>query len=678
MITAILLAKQGKCVPSIMTSKKMSTKLINGQSVGEVMIVDDNPVDLKLMSDILTSAGYRVRPAVDGELALRSARAKPPELILLDVNLPGQNGIEICRQLKAEDTTKGLPIIFISAHVNSDLKVKALEAGGTDFVTKPFDRAEVLARINTHLHMHRLQRELARQIDERREAQQQVARYSRVFEDSLNEIYIIDSESLRFLEVNKGAQMNLGYTLDELRRMTPFDLKPEHTAETFAELIAPLRTGSRPKITFLTTHQRQDGSDYPVEVHLQYMPGEPNVFAAIILDITERNQAEKDLQESHDIINSSPAVAFLWANTEGWPVDHVSVNVADLLGYTAEDFMLGRIAYADLIHSDDLERCTCEVETYSQDPDTSDFIHDPYRVITKNGETRWLDDRTSICRNEDGEITHYRGVILDITDRIQAVDERKQLENNLYQSDKMASIGQLAAGVAHEINNPIGFILSNLNTMKDYLGELREHVAASDEVEEMLTDFGDAIAESTEGANRVKDIVADMKGFSRSDGSEMALTDINAGLESTLNIVWNQLKYKCKVEKDLGDLPGVECFANRINQVFLNLLVNAGQAIEGEQGLIKIKTWSEGESVHVSIADNGCGIADKDIPRLFEAFYTTKEIGEGTGLGLSLSHDIVAKHGGHITVRSELDVGTEFEIVLPASFSAATVLIPFD
>jgi len=205
--------------------------------------------------------------------------------------------------------------------------------------------------------------------------------------------------------------------------------------------------------------------------------------------------------------------------------------------------------------------------------------------------------------------------------------------------------------------------------MVDFLGPKGMNPPASpEEINEMIDDFGEAIDESLEGAKRVKQIVDDMKGFSRVDSLGIEKADLNIGLEATLNIVWNQIKYNCKVEKDLGDIPFIECHPNQINQVILNLLVNAGQATAGKDGLIKIRTWFDQDMVHLSISDNGCGIPPENLPRLFEAFFTTKDVGEGTGLGLSLSHDIVEKHGGKITASSEVGVGTEFVLSLPLVF----------
>ncbi len=395
------------------------------------------------------------------------------------------------------------------------------------------------------------------------------------------------------------------------------------------------------------------------------------------LDISERITAKKELKQSYELINRSPAVAFMWENSEGWPVEIVTENVSEMFGYSAEDFISGKVAYIDVIHPDDLTHIIKEVSQNSNDPKTTDFVHDPYRIISQDGEIKWVEDRTRIRRNSAHQITHYEGILIDITDKINSEADRKRLENKLYQIDKMASIGQLAAGIAHEINNPIGYISANLRAMKQYHQELKDYLNTvalgsskrSPEIDDMVDDFGEAIDESLEGAKRVKQIVSDMKDFSRVGSQNVENTDINKGLAATLNIARNRIKYNCKVEKELGNLPLVQCHANKINQVFLNLLINAGQAIEGKEGIIKIKTWADKEMVYFSISDNGCGILPENLPRLFEAFFTTKDVGQGTGLGLSLSHGIVEQHGGEILVKSQVDVGTEFIVSLPIIYS---------
>jgi len=271
----------------------------------------------------------------------------------------------------------------------------------------------------------------------------------------------------------------------------------------------------------------------------------------------------------------------------------------------------------------------------------------------------------------------------------EAYAELKQTQSQMLQQEKMASIGQLAAGVAHEINNPVGFIASNLGSLQRYGARLSAFMEfqsqmleeagkadvlarvngrrAKDKIDFILGDVEDLISESLEGCERVRQIVADLKGFSRVDQAERQLADINECLESTLNIVRNELKYKATVVKEYGEIEPLECYPQQLNQVFMNLLVNAAQAIE-TSGRITVRTWCEPGYVCVAVADNGRGIAPEDLDRIFEPFFTTKEVGQGTGLGLSIVYDIVTKnHHGEISVESAPGEGTVFTIRLPAS-----------
>ncbi len=277
--------------------------------------------------------------------------------------------------------------------------------------------------------------------------------------------------------------------------------------------------------------------------------------------------------------------------------------------------------------------------------------------------------------------------------RLQAEKQRQQelirkleeAQNQLLQSEKMASIGQLAAGVAHEINNPVGFVSSNLGTLQRYINDLLRLLAAYEEREATMVDAvladirrlkkeidaaylrEDVIVlldESLDGLQRVKRIVQDLKNFSHVDRAEVEMADLEAGMESTLNVVWNELKYKAKVVKEYGGVPPIECLPSQLNQVFMNLLVNAAHAIE-EQGVITIRSGHDDSQVWVEVADTGKGIAPEHLGRIFEPFFTTKPVGKGTGLGLSLSYSIVNKHGGHIEVHSQVGQGSTFRVILP-------------
>ena len=268
----------------------------------------------------------------------------------------------------------------------------------------------------------------------------------------------------------------------------------------------------------------------------------------------------------------------------------------------------------------------------------------------------------------------------------------KETQQQLLQAEKMASVGQLAAGVAHEINNPIGFVSSNLSTLKDYLslfqilldmakklhsdGATEALKARVDELQAFYAqhdldfigeDIGPLIDESAEGLQRVSEIVKGLKIFSRIDSEESQWYDLNHCLNTTLTMVNNKLKYICKVEKQFADLPKVYFNLGKLTQVFTNLLINAGQAIEvtGKQGVINIATKREGDFVKVRIQDTGCGISQENLEKLFNPFFTTKPEGQGTGLGLSITYGIIQEHGGQIQVSSTPGEGSIFELALP-------------
>jgi len=255
----------------------------------------------------------------------------------------------------------------------------------------------------------------------------------------------------------------------------------------------------------------------------------------------------------------------------------------------------------------------------------------------------------------------------------------------LLQSEKLASIGQLAAGVAHEINNPVGFISANLNTLKTWVRSLLDVIAAHEaalpqlepaqrdalaamgraaDLDYVRDEIATLIDESIDGALRVRRIVQDLRDFSRPGSGEWCVADIHAGLESTLNVVHNELKYKADIVREYGDLPPVECLPSQLNQVFMNLLVNAAHAIP-ERGVITIRTSSDDEHVSIAISDTGTGMTPDIVRRIFDPFFTTKPVGQGTGLGLSVSHGIVERHRGAIDVTSEPGRGTTFRIRLP-------------
>ncbi len=286
----------------------------------------------------------------------------------------------------------------------------------------------------------------------------------------------------------------------------------------------------------------------------------------------------------------------------------------------------------------------------------------------------------------------------------QDLSEMKQLQRQVLQTEKMASIGQLAAGVAHEINNPMGFIHANLFQMTEYLGDLRQAWecvedlqkailnapgggeglevirAASDalasvsrelDVDFVQTDLAKAVRESQDGAERIRHIVKDLRDFSHQGSDECVEADVNQCLDSTASIAWTMMKHSVVLEKEYCDLPPIRCYPTQLKQVFMNLLVNAYQAIEeklgdgGGTGRIELRSEIDGEGVSISIRDTGVGIPPRDQARIFDPFFTTKEVGAGTGLGLATSYSIVRRHRGRIDVTSKPGEGTTFKVWLP-------------
>jgi len=277
-------------------------------------------------------------------------------------------------------------------------------------------------------------------------------------------------------------------------------------------------------------------------------------------------------------------------------------------------------------------------------------------------------------------------------DLIKSNEALKHNQNTLVHAEKMAGLGQVTAGVAHEINNPIGFIMNNLTMLQEYHTFLKTLLSQllsmkdklSPEEQNKLKPELDAIAntltqedldfvindldcitgESITGTERVKDITQGLKGYAYS-GEQTALTNINECIESTLKMVWNELKYNCTVEKHLAELPEIECMGGQINQVFMNLFINSAHAMNGSNGELCIESKQIEDYIQITVTDNGCGIKDELLKHIFDPFFTTKPVGEGTGLGMSICYDIIKKHGGDIFIQSKLGTGTSVTIQIP-------------
>ena len=408
-------------------------------------------------------------------------------------------------------------------------------------------------------------------------------------------------------------------------------------------------------------------------------------------------EAASPLVRLQYLLDNTPGVIYCTVPSGDFKMTFVSNNALHMLGYRPEEMVADPNFWFDHIHPDDAPNIFSSLAlVFVEGQRTYE-----YRFRSADGRYLWLHDNLRLIRDAQGRPLEVIGSMTDITARKemeQALyskgEEQQQLivrlqeaHDQLLQSEKMASIGQLAAGIAHEINNPVGFVNSNMGALQGYvatlfgvLSDYEQAIAAQGAPPElaarvaqireqadlayMREDVGDLVRESMDGLKRVKDIVQSLKDFSHVGENDWQVADLHHGLDSTLNIVANEIKYKATVDKQYGQLPAVTCLASQLNQVFMNLLVNASHAISGK-GVITIRTGCLHDMVWIAISDNGSGIAPEHMNRIFEPFFTTKPVGSGTGLGLSLSYGIVKKHGGRIEVESTPGQGTTFTVRLP-------------
>ena len=497
---------------------------------------------------------------------------------------------------------------------------------------------------------------------------------------------IIWDAALRITHFNRAAEQYSGFSSAEMIGRPIDVLLPEGYRRQLSLVQNQPRKGTREAAVEIPI-QRQDGATRialwtSVDIASDD-PLTPEATIALGHDITHRLQIEQNLRESEAsfrlLVDNAPDAIFV--QTEG-TFAYVNQAALNLFAAVTPEQILGTKILARF------------------PADKQQLIRE--RILRLNLERLAVPTIEEQLIRLDGSVVdvevsavpfNYQGkhgaliFARNISDRKKAETALKEVESRLIQQDKMASIGQLAAGIAHEINNPMGFIASNLTSLGKYLERLNDYIALVEQeaglscdregleriatgkkrlkIDRIREDLDHLITESLDGAGRVKKIVTDLKSFARADGAgRQEPADLNQCIKDTINIVRNEIKYVATLRLDLGDIPLVRCNQQQISQVVMNLLVNAAQAISS-QGEITVRTWHDSGVVSISVLDTGCGISKAHLTRVFDPFYTTKEIGKGTGLGLSISHDIIMKHGGEIVVESEERAGTLFTVRIP-------------
>ena len=662
----------------------------------KILVVGDDATQCQPLSDSLRMKGYETIVVSSGAQAVVATERDIFSLALIDLTLPDMNGLEVMERIKAISPLT--EAIILTEHALIDSAIEAPQKGAYSYILKPYQMDDLLLLIRHGI--------------ERREAQSEIRRLSEALRQTQQAIVVTNAD-LRIEYLNPAFSLLFGYTLDDVAGLSLDLLVPD----TYAALATPV---DAEKGTFNgeVIRRAQDGRLIPILLNISPVKDEQGRVASYVCsmtDLTELKRMEASLRESEQkfrSISSSAQDAIIMLD-ENALINFWNAAAEKIFGYTADE-VLGKDLHTLLAPKRYHEAYMAGFADFRLTGQGNAMGKTLELAAIRNGGTEFPMEISLSAVKSRGKWLAI-GIVRDISERKQAEAQAsadmetlsrtnlaltelnsrlKQAQTQLMQSEKMASIGLLAAGVAHEINNPIGYIHSNLGTLEVYV---RKFLAVLDEYEriertvpEMSDVFADVAAikkdedwdylkqdvvallnESHEGVERVTKIVHNLKDFSRIDTEEKwQADDIHRGLDSTLNVIWNELKYTCEIRKEYGTLPPVDCMLSQLNQVFLNLLVNAAQAIE-TRGTITIRTGRAEDWIWIEIADTGTGIAPEHIGSIFDPFFTTKPVGKGTGLGLSVSYSIVQKHHGKIEVESTVGKGTVFRVWLPIRQSAS-------
>ncbi|MEG4636744.1 PAS domain S-box protein [Microcoleus sp. Aus8_D4] len=572
---------------------------------------------------------------------------------------------------------------------------------------------------------------IARDISDRKRTEQALqlsqARFAGIVEIADDAIISVDANQ-KIILFNQGAETIFGWTAAEaigqsLSLLLPaaFATSHSHLVTNFGGGVKQARKMGNRKEIFA---RRRDGTEFPAEASISKLEvaGEI-IFTAILRDVTASRQAEASVRLSEERYRSLAIATaqMVWTtNASGIP----SEPQPDWMAYTGMSFEQTRDNWAEAVHPEDRDRTT---QAWMRALETKSLYEVEHRLRAADGSYRhfWVRAVPVLAAgdDDDGSVREWVGAHTDISDRVQVLaalresasqyrQQAAQLEKafrdlhetqtQLIQTEKISSLGQLVAGVAHEINNPINFIYGNITHASQYARDLLDllHLyqekypnpapeialsAEEIEIDFLMTDFPKILESMKVGADRIRDLVVSLRNFSRLDESQMKRVHIHEGIESTLVILQHRLKANAvrpaiEIIKDYGHFPKVECYAGQLNQVFMNLLANAIDALEeyntkrsakeiyASPNIIRISTSATSDTVTIRIADNGMGINQEVIRKLFDPFFTTKPVGKGTGLGLSISYQIIVeKHRGKLQCISAPGAGAEFIIEIPIS-----------
>ncbi|MBD2741685.1 response regulator [Coleofasciculus sp. FACHB-1120] len=643
---------------------------------GVILIVDDTPTNLEMLFDFLAHSGFQVLVAEDGESAIESAEYASPDLILLDVLMPGIDGFETCRRLKANQLTQDIPVIFMTALSETVDKVKGLNLGAVDYITKPLQHEEVLARVSIHLRLRCLTKKLIDQnvrleqeICERKQAeaererafialQESEARFRCLVESNIIGIIFADFRG-NITEANDAFLQMVGYEREELRtgglrwnEITP----PEYRHLDEGAIAQFFSSG------ICTPYEKEfiskDGRRVPVMIGAALMePSQPNVVG-FVLDITERKQADRKIQEQAALLDiTSDAILVRDLNNQ---ILFWNKGAERLYGWKTEE-VFGKNAN-QLLYKEISPQLQKNQNILAQENEWQGELHQ----VTKDGKNIIVASRWTLVRDEEEQPKFILTVNTDIT-------ERKQLEAQFLRAQRMESIGTLASGIAHDLNNALAPVLMSV--------QILEHKLQDEQSQRILKTL-------ETNTKRSADLVKQVLSFARGVEGKQTTLQARHIIKEIEQIVKQTFSRAIEIRTDIPmlDLWTISGDATQLHQVLMNLCVNARDAMPngGTLELSARNLWVDehyarmnldakvGPYVVITVSDTGMGISREIIDRIFEPFFTTKEIGQGTGLGLSTVIGIIKSHGGFVQVLSEVGKGTQFYIYLPVTQATVT------
>ncbi len=612
----------------------------------DILIVDDNPENLKVLGDFLVEQGYQVRAARDGRQALASVHAQPPALVLLDIHMPILDGYDTCRQLKAIHGLEDIPVIFLSALGETFNKVKAFECGGADYMTKPFELEEVRVRVANHLQASLLLAESK-------------AGFRASFEQSAVGMAHVRVEG-NLIAVNRRLCEMLGYIREELLTLRIGDLFAETAAEYILGCVENLQHGGCERTAAEVRARQKSGELLWCRVAFSLVrisAGTTPYVAALFEDISERKQAERDRWRLAAALEQAPdAVAIVDLD---WNVEYANAAYLETTGQDRGEAFGALLPLANPGSNEHAHDIRALVHSGS-------VWRGRGRGLRKGGEKFTEEQTVAPLRGSEGKVINYVAILRDITRQV-------GLEEQLRQSQKMEAIGTLAAGIAHDFNNLLAAISGFTELALDDVPEESE--------------AGICLREVTGATRRATELVRQILAFGRHSEYTIRPVMIQDVAREVLRLLRRTIPPHIDIQPDVDDSCNpVLADATAIHQVMMNLGTNAFHAMRESGGILGIRVTqvdvgaeailgspelTPGPYVRIDVSDTGHGMDEQVRRRIFEPYFTTKERGDGTGLGLATVHGIVAELNGAIHVYSEPNMGSTFSVLLPANPQAA-------